>query len=77
MSLLNESLKMPHKCDFLLYFAGNYGQLRQSGSNLNSVNCVPITDTKIPKYSNENEISIQNVLRSCFTYSYLSTVKLK
>lgn len=58
MSLLNESLKMPDECDFLLYFAGNYDRLRQSGSNLNSVNRVRITDTKIPKYSNENEISI-------------------
>lgn len=58
MSLLNESLKMPHKCDFLLCFAGNYDWLRQSGSNLNSANCVPITDTKGPKYNNENEISI-------------------
>lgn len=64
MSLLNESLKMPHKCDFLLYFAGNYDRLRQSGSNLNSVNYVPITDTKMPKYNNENEYSLSNDVHS-------------
>lgn len=60
MSLLNESPKMPHKSDFLLYFAANYDRWRQSGSNLSSVNHVPITDTKMPKYNNENENSLSN-----------------
>lgn len=36
------------------YFPGNYDLLKQSGSNLNSVNGVPIADTEIPEYNNEN-----------------------
>lgn len=38
------------------YFPRNYDLLRQSGSNLNSVNGVPVADTEIPTYNNENGI---------------------
>lgn len=64
---------MPHKCDFLLYLAGNCDRSRQSGSNLNSLNCVPLTDTKIPKYNNKNQISVLNGGHSWFTFSYSKT----